>query len=91
MGSHEIGRVEKEQSHAFASQVAQEAVERTFFIIGVDVNEPKDVEEFRKSLRFADKMRKAADKSFITLVVVITGIVAAALFTGLGITINGGD
>lgn len=73
------------QTCSFASQAANEAVEKTFAILGVNVHEPKEVEEFRKSLRFGDSMRKAADKGVLALVVVLVGMGTAVFFARFGI------
>ena len=43
-----------------ADQAAKDAVKQVFAILGVDINNPKDVEEFRMSLRFSDELRIAA-------------------------------
>jgi hypothetical protein len=80
----------EEKACKFASQAAHDAVRQTFAILGVDVDSPKEVEEFRKSLRFGDSMRKAADKGLLALVVVITGLGVAALLAGLGIGVKAG-
>ena len=69
-----------EEKCKYASQAAKEAVQETFAILGVDINNPKEVEEFRKSLRFGDDLRKAADKGKITLVIAATGMASAAVW-----------
>lgn len=73
-----------------AAQAAKAAVRETFAILGVDIDSPAEVEEFRKSLRFGDTLRKAADKGVLALVVVITGMGAAALWAGVLTKVKGG-
>lgn len=41
-------------------QAAEDAVRKVFAILGVDVDVPKEVEEFRENLRFGASMRRAA-------------------------------
>lgn len=42
-------------------QAAEDAVRKVFAILGIDVDVPKEVEEFRENLRFGASMRRAAD------------------------------
>ena len=58
-----------------ADESAERAVKRVFAILGVDVDKPEQVEEFRKDLRFGASLRRASDKGMLVLV--------AAFFTGL--------
>jgi len=80
---------ENATSCRFASMAAKEAVETTFYLLGVDVHSPSDVEKFRSSLRFSSSLRNVAARGVVAMAVVIAGIVVAALFGGLGITIPG--
>lgn len=45
----------------YTARAADHAVKKVFAILGVDVDKPESVEEFREDLRFGKKMRKAAD------------------------------
>jgi len=45
-----------------ADKSAELAVRKTFAILGVDVDNPKEVEEFRMDLRFGKSMRRASDR-----------------------------
>ena len=58
-----------------SEESADRAVKKVFAILGVDINKPESVEEFREDLRFGRKLRKLADHG--TLVIV------GLLFTGL--------
>lgn len=58
-------------------QAADLAVKKVFSILGVDIDRPKEVEEFRENLRFGATMRRAADKGLMALVgVVMTALLA---------------
>ena len=61
----------------YSEDAAKKAVKDVFSILGVDVDEPAQVEEFRKDLRFGQAMRKVADKGVFALV--------GAIFVGIGI------
>jgi hypothetical protein len=73
-----------------ANKAASIAVHKTFAILGVDVDSPKEVEEFRQDLRFAGAMRKQAARGFGALVVVIIGGLVAALWAGVQVKMGGG-
>ena len=64
----------------FADTAAENAVKKTFAILGVDIDRPGDVEKFREDLRFGGRLRKFADKSAMAFWVAILGLVAAAIF-----------
>lgn len=55
------------------------AVKRAFGHMGVDVDDPKDLQVFRDDLRFGGVFRSAATKSFFALL--------AAIFGGIGLSI----
>lgn len=57
-------------------KVADHAVKKTFAILGVDVDDPESIEEFRQDLRFGKRMRKMSDHGQLAL--------AAMFFVGLG-------
>lgn len=42
------------------AEIADRAVRKTFAILGVDVDKPESVEEFRQDLRFGKQLRKIA-------------------------------
>lgn len=66
-----------------ASEVADKAVKKVFAILGVNIDDPKDVEEFREDLRFGAKMRKIADHGLLALFGVIAAGLAAAVWAGI--------
>ena len=75
---------EKEMEE-MAERSARLALKKTFAIFGVNIDNPSEVEEFRKDLRFAGFMRQAANKGVMTFVVVLVGGIMAALWAGIRI------
>ena len=73
----------------FAEHAADKAVRKTFAILGVDVEDPRALEEFREDLRFGKRMRRAADKGFMTAVSVFTGALLVALWIGIILQMKG--
>ena len=57
-------------------EAADEAVKKVFAILGVDIEVPREVEQFRENLRFGASMRRAADKGMLAI---IGAIAASAL------------
>lgn len=76
-----------ECSHA--AEAAEIAVKKVFAILGVDIDKPESVEEFREDLRFGKKLRKGADHGFIAFVAILTTGIAAALWAGITEKITG--
>ncbi len=72
-----------------AQDVADKAVKKVFAILGVDVDVPKEVEEFRENLRFGASMRRAADKGMMAMVAVVVTAILAALWVGIVSKITG--
>lgn len=72
-----------------SEDAARQAVKQVFAILGVDVDDPKEVEDFRKDLRFGQSMRKAADRGLIVFVGVVVSALAYALFAGVVEKIGG--
>jgi len=72
----------------YAEQAAEQAVKKTFAILGVDIDKPEQVEEFRQSLRFGDKLRKAADKSFIVFLSALVAALVAACWQGIKLNLK---
>lgn len=64
-------------------QAADEAVKKVFAILGVDVDVPNEVEQFRANLRFGATMRRAADKSMMAIIGTIAVGCLAALWAGI--------
>lgn len=74
---------ERRQGCELADAAADSAVRKTFNILGVDVDDPQQVERFRVSLRFGDKLSKFVDKGFFASASILA-MFMATLF-GLGV------
>lgn len=72
-----------------AHRAAKEATRDVFAHLGVNVDDPAQVEEFRKDLRFGGQLRKAADKSFIAFVITGFLVLGAAAWFGVAQRFNG--
>ena len=64
-------------------EAADEAVKKVFAILGVDVDIPKEVEQFRENLRFGARRRRAADKGMLAIIGAIAVGCLAALWAGI--------
>lgn len=62
---------------------AEKAVSKVFAILGVDINKPESVEEFREDLRFGKKLRKGADHGFLVITAIIATAIMAAIWQGI--------
>ena len=74
----------------YAAEAAEIAVKRAFAILGVDIDKPESVEEFREDLRFGKRLRKGADHGFLAFVAILTTGIAAALWAGITSKVTGG-
>ena len=59
------------------------AVKKTFAILGVDVDRPESVEEFREDLRFGKAMRKYASHGFLAFIAVVFAGLAGSVWYGI--------
>lgn len=73
----------------YSEEAAKSAVKMVFAILGVDVDDPKEVETFREDLRFGRMMRNACDKGVIAVVVLIFVAIAGATWVGVTSTVSG--
>jgi len=73
-----------------SAEAADRAVKKVFVILGVDVDRPESVEEFRADLRFGRKLRKIADHGTLAFIGVVAAALAAAVWAGIVSKINGG-
>lgn len=80
---------DRRKSCTHADDAAEKAVKKTFAILGVDIDSPREVSEFQQSLRFSDKLRKTADKGILTFIVTLVGLMGTALWLGLKIKLGG--
>jgi hypothetical protein len=72
-----------------ADRAAEKAVKKTFAILGVDIDEPKEVREFQESLRFSEKLRGIADKSLTAFVIVFVVSAAGIFIYGVKMKLTG--
>jgi len=73
----------------YSDEAARSAVKQVFAILGVDVDDPKAVEEFREDLRFGRAMRQANDKGRLAVAALIFCALAMALWAGITSKIGG--
>jgi hypothetical protein len=71
------------------SEIADRAVKKTFAILGVDIDKPESVEEFRQDLRFGKRLRKIADHGTLAFFGAVAVAVAAAIWIGITQSIRG--
>lgn len=72
-----------DREQRISEESADKAVAKTFAILGVDINNPSDVEDFRKDLRFSGDMRRAMDKGRMVFVGAVALAFAAVLWAGI--------
>jgi hypothetical protein len=68
---------------------ADHAVKKVFAILGVDIDKPESVEEFREDLRFGKKLRKASDHGQLVMVAAFVGGMAYAIWGGIQAAFKG--
>lgn len=65
-----------------AEKSAEIAVKKVFAILGVDIDKPEAVEEFRVNLRFGASLRRGADKGWLIVVGSVVAFFLAILGAG---------
>ena len=68
---------------------ADKAVRKVFAILGVDIDKPESVEEFREDLRFGRKLRRVSDHGMLAIIGLVSVGLAAALWTGIVAKVGG--
>jgi len=71
------------------SDAAKMAVRDTFALLGVNIDDPRQVEEFRMDLRFGGEMRSLVGKGKVAIITTAAALLFAALMAGLKIKILG--
>ena len=76
------------RSYADVSQetnqdIADKAVKKVFAILGVDIDKPESIEEFREDLRFGRRMRKLADHGSMALIGTLVAGMCVAIWAGI--------
>lgn len=77
-------------AETLSEEAAESAVKKVFAILGVDIDRPDSVEEFREDLRFGRKLRKVADHGLLAFFGVAAAALAAAVWAGVVSKISGG-
>ena len=62
---------------------AELAVKKVFAILGVNIDEPKEVASFQENLRFAATLRQAADRGMFAFAVLLVTGAAAMIWAGI--------
>jgi len=76
-------RANPPKHHEIIEEAVNTAIKRTFAILGVDVDKPESVEEFREDLRFGKRLRKMSDHGWMVMVGILVGGVLIAIWSGI--------
>ena len=71
------------------SEIADRAVQKTFAILGVDIDKPESVEDFRQDLRFGKRLRKIADHGTLAFFGAVAVAFVAAIWIGISSSLKG--
>lgn len=77
------------KSRAESVEAADAAVRKVFAILGVDIDKPESVEEFREDLRFGRKLRKASDHGTLVFVAALVSALVYASWVGIVASVKG--
>ena len=75
--------------NAQCQDIADKSVKKVFAILGVDIDDPREVEEFREDLRFGKRLRKYSDYGTMAVVTAVFLAIGAAIWTGIVTKISG--
>lgn len=76
-------------SNPQCQDIADKSVKKVFAILGVDIDDPREVEEFREDLRFGKRLRKYSDYGTMALVAAVFVAIGAAIWAGIVTKISG--
>ena len=79
-----------EKAEHAAEAAADQAGKKVFAILGVDIDKPESVEEFREDLRFGKRMRRWGDRGMLTIVSAMFAAIAYAAWSGIVKAVKGG-
>jgi hypothetical protein len=65
------------------ADIADRAVRKTFAILGVNIDNPESVEEFRQDLRFGKQLRKIASHGMLAFFATVAVAIAGAIWIGI--------
>ena len=71
------------------AEIADRAVRKTFAILGVNIDNPESVEEFRQDLRFGKKLRKLSDHGTMAFFAAVAIAIVGAIWIGITQAIKG--
>ncbi len=71
------------------SEIADKAVKKTFAILGVNIDDPESIEEFRQDLRFGKRLRKIADHGTFAFFAAVAVAIVGALWIGITQSVKG--
>jgi len=71
------------------NEIADRAVKKTFAILGVDIDKPESVEDFRQDLRFGKRLRKIADHGTLAFFGAVAVAFVAAIWIGISSSLKG--
>ena len=60
------------------------AVRQVFSTLGIDIENPDAVEQFREDLRFGKKLRKATERGILAII----GVIAASIASLVWVTVE---
>lgn len=79
----------EEHIELICREAADMAVKQVFAHLGVDVDKPESIEEFRADLRFGKQLRKAVSHGVLAMVGAIVLAAMAAAMSGVVAKITG--
>lgn len=71
------------------SEIADKAVKKTFAILGVNIDDPASIEDFRQDLRFGKRLRKIADHGTLAFFAAVAVAIVGAIWIGISQSIKG--
>jgi hypothetical protein len=71
------------------AEIADKAVRKTFAILGVDIDDPASIEEFRQDLRFGKRLRRIADHGTLAFFAAVAVAIVGAIWIGITQSIKG--
>lgn len=71
------------------SEIADKAVRKTFAILGVDIDDPASIEEFRQDLRFGKRLRRIADHGTLAFFAAVAVAIVGAIWIGISQSLKG--
>jgi hypothetical protein len=86
-GGHDCPHIDAER---IADDAARRAVAKTFAMLGVNVDVPSEIEEFRRDLRFSNFLRRHSDKAIGAVIVAAAVGLLGLIYAGAQWVLHGG-